>query len=249
MHWKDETWHEVLRLIAGMVGEKQAEELILFLMEQDGREDKLANLMLAAGCLSEVRNRRAIQATDEALWQKFVEKVIRYDPPYHYESEHETYEAGPTRERAIRLMASVWRSEKTRIWLRSAAGKTVTGSCGRRRSRSWRGAGRTMPRRCPSSRNAPAPMRNSGVRMTAVHELAQGWKDMPRRCRCSRNAPAPMNDYRVRRRRSRSWRGAGKTMPRRCRILQERARSDDENLVCGGRRSRSWRGAGRRMPR
>ena len=74
LHWKDETWHEVLRLIAGMVGEKQAEELILFLMEQDGRNDKLANLMLAGGCLSEVRNRRAIQATDEALRGTFVRK-------------------------------------------------------------------------------------------------------------------------------------------------------------------------------
>ena len=67
-YWKDETWHEVLRLIAGMVGEKQAERLILFLMEQDGRNHKLANLMLAAGCLSEVRNRRAIRATDCLLY-------------------------------------------------------------------------------------------------------------------------------------------------------------------------------------
>jgi hypothetical protein len=32
LHWKDESWHEVLRLVAGMVGDKQAEELILFLM-------------------------------------------------------------------------------------------------------------------------------------------------------------------------------------------------------------------------
>ena len=120
-HWKDETWHEVLRLIAGMVDEKKAEELILFLMEQDGRNDKLSNLMLAAGCLSEVRNRRAIRTTDEALRRKFVENVIRYNPPYYYESYEEDSEAGPTRRKAVGLIAFVWRSEKTRVRLKSTA--------------------------------------------------------------------------------------------------------------------------------
>ena len=43
-----------------MVDEKKAEELILFLINQDGRNHKLANLLLAGGCLSEVRNRRAV---------------------------------------------------------------------------------------------------------------------------------------------------------------------------------------------
>ena len=36
-HWKDESWHEVQRLITGMLEEKKAEKLILFLMQQDGR--------------------------------------------------------------------------------------------------------------------------------------------------------------------------------------------------------------------
>src|SRR5947209_352708 len=77
-HWKDETWHEVLRLIAGMIGEKQAEQLIRFLMEQDGRSDRLANLMLAAGCLSEVRNRRLVAPTDRTLRELMLKQAIRY---------------------------------------------------------------------------------------------------------------------------------------------------------------------------
>lgn len=81
-HWRDENWHQVLRLIAGMVGEKEAGELISFLMSLDGRSHKLANLMLAAGCLSEVRNRRTIHQTDQALLKRFFEDAIRYDPPY-----------------------------------------------------------------------------------------------------------------------------------------------------------------------
>ena len=75
-HWHDETWHEVLRLIAGMVGETQAGELIDFLMSLDGRFQKLANLMLAAGCLSEVRNRRAIQRVDQMLLRRLFEDAL-----------------------------------------------------------------------------------------------------------------------------------------------------------------------------
>ena len=119
--WKDEKWHEVLRLIAGMVTEKQAEELILLLMEQDGRHEKLANLMLAAGCLSEVRNRKVVEKTNDVLRRRFVEQAIRYGPPYYYELYEEFSEAGPTRVKAIGLIAFVWRGPKTRTWLRSTA--------------------------------------------------------------------------------------------------------------------------------
>jgi predicted NACHT family NTPase len=178
LHWRDETWHEVLRLIAGMVGEKQAEQLILFLMQQDGRNDKLANLMLAAGCLSEVRNRRAIQRTDEDLRRRFVEKVIRYDPPYYVEPYEEHSETAPTRRKAVGLIAFVWRSEKTRFWLRSSAERDVDsiirGAAVHELARGWRDDPETLPIvRDRATDEHPA------VRSAAVQELARGWKDDP----------------------------------------------------------------------
>ncbi len=176
-HWKDETWHEVLRLIAGMVGEKQAGELILFLIAQDGRNDKLANLMLAAGCLSEVRNRGAIQQTDEALRRKFLEKVIRYDPLYYYEPWKESSEVAPIREKAVALIAFVWRSEKTRVWLRSASEGDVDWIVRRAAvqelARGWKDDAETLPMLKERARSDE----NEYVRMTAVQELARGWKD------------------------------------------------------------------------
>ena len=120
-HWKDESWHEVLRLIAGMLEEKKAEKLILFLMSLDGSRDKLANLMLAVGCLSEVRNRRQIQSTDDALWDRFVSEAIRYDPPYYYESWRESAEVTPVRQTAVARIAGTWRGEKAHDWLKIAA--------------------------------------------------------------------------------------------------------------------------------
>jgi len=59
-HWHDESWHEVLRLIAGMLDSKWVGEILDYLM---GLEDKnKINLLLAAKCLTEVRNRTAISS-------------------------------------------------------------------------------------------------------------------------------------------------------------------------------------------
>jgi hypothetical protein len=148
-HWRDEWWHEVLRLIAGMVGEKQAGELIAFLMSLNGRSHKLANLMLAAGCLSEVRNRRPIQQQDEALLKRFFEDAIGYDPPYYYEPIQEWNETGPTRAKAVALIASVWRSAAVQSRLSSLANVSqdwiVRRAAVQELARSWKDDPNTLP--------------------------------------------------------------------------------------------------------
>ena len=58
-HWRDESWHEVLRLIAGMLDAKFVGEIIYFLIEQKDEEGNFTNLLMAAKCLSEVRNKTA----------------------------------------------------------------------------------------------------------------------------------------------------------------------------------------------
>lgn len=66
-HWQDETWHEVLRLICGMVDEETAAGIIAYLMKQRGIAriryggalaifSKYGNLFLAADCFEEIRN-------------------------------------------------------------------------------------------------------------------------------------------------------------------------------------------------
>ncbi len=178
-HWQDETWHEVLRLITGMVGERQAEHLILFLMEQDGRDHKLANLMLAAGCLSEVRNRRAIQATDKNLRRRFVEEVKCFDLPGDYEQPVERPEIASIRRRGVALVSSVWRSQETRAWLRSSAehdaDPIVRSAAVEELARGWK----DDPGIPPLLRDRARHDKDSGVRTAAVRELAHGWKDDP----------------------------------------------------------------------
>jgi HEAT repeat protein len=174
-HWRDETWHEVLRLIVGMLDEKKGGELIRYLIDQDGRDDKLANLMLAAGCLSEVRNRRAIAATDEQLRRLFTEHVIRYDPPYYYEPADEYKEVMPTRAAAVGLIASVWRSAEIRDWLRSAAEDdpdwVVRVAAVDELARGWRDDAGTLPWLKERARSDE----DRDVRSAAIRVLAQWW--------------------------------------------------------------------------
>ena len=231
LHWKDETWHEVLRLIAGMVGEKKAEALILFLMEQDGRNDKLANLILAAGCLSEVRNRQAIRTTDEGLRRRFVEKVIRYDPPYYYGPHMDDSEAAPTRRKAVGLIAFVWRSEKTHHWLRLVAGSDgdsiVRMAAVQELARGWKDDTEALPWLKERARSDE----NYAVRMVAVQELARGWKDDAETLPWLKERVCRDENYDVRtaavQELAREWKDDAETLP----ILKERARSDENFVV------------------
>jgi hypothetical protein len=63
MHWEDRSWHEVLRLICGMIDEKFAGEIIDFLTNEIGPQQSESddvkpawNLTLATQCLGELRN-------------------------------------------------------------------------------------------------------------------------------------------------------------------------------------------------
>jgi predicted NACHT family NTPase len=69
-HWHDESWHEVLRLIAGMIEPKFVGDILDYLMVQNGEGKRFFNLFLAAECLAEVRNRTAITLTASKLLVK-----------------------------------------------------------------------------------------------------------------------------------------------------------------------------------
>jgi HEAT repeat protein len=62
-HWSDPSWHEVLRLICGMIGEKFAGQIIDELLQVDPAPEEASepwSVALAISCLSEVRNIAAI---------------------------------------------------------------------------------------------------------------------------------------------------------------------------------------------
>jgi predicted NACHT family NTPase len=66
-HWQDETWHEVLQLIVGMIEPKFAGEIIEYLIKLHSDDKKFSILSLAVKCLVEVRNRSVIASTADKL--------------------------------------------------------------------------------------------------------------------------------------------------------------------------------------
>lgn len=96
-HWQDETWHEVLLLIAGMIEPKFVGEILDYLMVQDGEEEKFVNLFLAAKCLGEVRNRSAIASAATKLFNQLKDLT--------------KYKDWQVRDRAVQQLVYGWKDD------------------------------------------------------------------------------------------------------------------------------------------
>ncbi|MEH2176718.1 HEAT repeat domain-containing protein [Nostoc sp.] len=122
-HWQDESWHEVLLLIAGMIEPRFVGKILDYLMAQDGEEEKFVNLFLAAKCLVEVRNRSAIASTATLLLDK-LKNLTKYDLWYYYVP-HQDEEAKVFHEictQAVTAIATTWQeSSDTKAWLQERA--------------------------------------------------------------------------------------------------------------------------------
>ncbi len=123
-HWQDESWHEVLLLIAGRIDVKFVDEILEYLMVQDGEEEKFVNLFLAAKCLVEVRNRRVIESTAKKLLDK-LKDLTTYDLWYYYDPRiygEETKLVQEIHTQAITAIAMTWQeSFDTKTWLKELA--------------------------------------------------------------------------------------------------------------------------------
>ncbi|MBW4626999.1 MAG: HEAT repeat domain-containing protein [Brasilonema octagenarum HA4186-MV1] len=112
-HWQDETWHEVLRLIAGMIEPKFVGEILEYLMAHNGESEKFSNLFLAAKCLSDVRNRTAIAKTAQQLLNRF-KNLTKYDLNHYYDryrDQEEKKRVQEIRTEAVAAIATTWKDD------------------------------------------------------------------------------------------------------------------------------------------
>ncbi len=123
-HWQDETWHEVLRLIAGMIEPRFVGAIIEYLMLQKGEEQKFTNLFLAAKCLAEVRKRSVIGLTANKLLER-LKDLTKYDLWYYYDQlfdDKETKIVVEIRTQAVTAIATTWKDDfKIKSWLKQRA--------------------------------------------------------------------------------------------------------------------------------
>ncbi|XZO02380.1 MAG: HEAT repeat domain-containing protein [Microcoleus sp.] len=231
-HWDDESWQEVLCLIAGLIAGKLTEELIQFLIEQDGEAQKFTNLFLAAKCLDEVRDRKEIAAVDSKLLKQ-LNKLTKYDLNYYYEPyEEEANLVKEIRTTAVSAIAFAWKNNpKTLPWLKQRAqsddNSDVRSAAVQELARGWKDDPETLPflkQRAQSDDDW-------AVRSAAVQELARGWKDDPETLPILKQSAQSDNNWAVRsaavQELARGWKDDPETLP----WLKQLAQSDDNSDV------------------
>ncbi|MEH2308917.1 HEAT repeat domain-containing protein [Nostoc sp.] len=181
-HWQDESWHEVLLLIAEMIEPRFVGEILDYLMAQDGEAGKFVNLFLAAKCLVEVRNRSAIASTATKLLNK-LKDLIKYDLCYYYvlyDDQEETQLVQEIRTQAVTAIATTWQeSSDTKTWLKERATKDddndVRGAAVQELAKNFKDDPdtKTWLKECATKDD------DNDVRCVAIQELAKNFKDDP----------------------------------------------------------------------
>ncbi|MDF5709827.1 MAG: HEAT repeat domain-containing protein, partial [Nostoc sp. S4] len=200
-HWQDETWHEVLRLIAGMIESKFVGEILNYLMVQDGEEKKFINLFLAANCLAEVRNRSIIASMANQLLNE-LKDLTRYDLWYDYSflDEEETKLLQDIRTQAVATVAAIWKDNNDTLhWLKNRA--TADNVWNVRHA-----AIQALASNFKDDLNTRLILKNRAtadndgdVRRAALEALASNFKDDPDTCSFLKDRATADNDRGVRR--------------------------------------------------
>jgi predicted NACHT family NTPase len=179
-HWHDESWHEVLRLIAGLIEVKFVGDIIEHLIAENGEAEKFNNLFLAAKCLTEVKNANIIASTANNLLNN-IKNLTKYDLPYFYEDHDiEIVIVNEIRTKAVTAVATTWVEEsQTKMWLKSCIqtddDSSVRYVAVQELVRGWKDDPNTLP----ILKNRIQTDDDSSVRYVAVQELVRGWKDDP----------------------------------------------------------------------
>ncbi|MEH2159684.1 MAG: HEAT repeat domain-containing protein, partial [Nostoc sp.] len=235
-HWKDESWHEVLLLIAGMIESKFVGEILEYLMAQDGEEEKFVNLFLAAKCLVEVRNRSAIASTANKLLNK-LKDLTQYDLCYYYAPQRygeETELVREIRTQAVIAIVTTWQeSLDTKTWLKERATQDdhnyVRGAAVEELANNFK----NDPDTKTWLKERATQDDHEDVRGTAVQQLANNFKDDPNTKTWLKERATQDDDYFVRHIAVQKLAKNFKDDPDTKTWLKERATQDDDYFVRG----------------
>jgi predicted NACHT family NTPase len=231
-HWDDESWQEVLCLIAGLIDGRFTGELIEFLMRQDGEAQKFRNLFLAAKCLNEVRERKEIAAVETQLLERLKE-LTKYDLNYYYPPYgQETNLVKEIRTQAVSAIAFTWKDGAETLPLLKQRAQSDDNGFGRYATveeiaRGWKDDPETLPLLKQWAQSDD----NLFVRCAAVIEIARGWKNDPATLPLLKQLAQSDDNSAVRRAAveeiARRWKEDPETLP----LLKQRAQSDDNSAV------------------
>ncbi|MGJ5634887.1 HEAT repeat domain-containing protein, partial [Nostoc sp. CALU 1950] len=235
-HWQDESWHEILLLIAGMIEPRFVGEILDYLMAQDGEEEKFVNLFLAAKCLVEVRNRSAIASTANKLLNQ-LKDLTKYDLWYYYVLYHDEEETKLVQEihtQAVTAIATTWQeSLDTKTWLK----ERVTQDDHENVRRAAVGELAKNFKDDPDTKTFLKERATQGddmvLRSGAIRALARNFKDDPDTKTFLKEGATQYDDWFVRSGAVRALAQNFKDDPDTKTFLKERATQDDDGYVRG----------------
>ena len=180
-HWQDESWHEVLRLISGMIEPRFVAEIIDFLLDQkidkstfldesnELKKEGLSNLLLAAECFVEVRNRNSIASTSSKLL-KTLQREVEGQTPYRF-----NYECADT---IVNNIASTWQDNSELLaWLKERALNDQNWAVRRVAVEAIGQGWKDDPDTLPWLKERALNDQDEYVRSAAVQAIGQGWRD------------------------------------------------------------------------
>ncbi|MEP6518697.1 HEAT repeat domain-containing protein [Microcoleus vaginatus] len=232
-HWRDESWHEVLGLMAGMVDAKFTGEVLEYLIGENGEAEKFSNLFLAAECVSEVKNRNESAAIARNLRERLKE-LTRYGNITNFTPSEYDNLVYQIHRQAVAAVAETWKDDPETLPILKQRAQSDDDSAVRRAAvqelaRGWKDDPETLPilkQRAQSDDDLK-------VRRAAVQEIARGWKDDPETLPILKQRAQSDDDWNVRyaavQEIARGWKDDPETLP----WLKQRAQSDDDWNVRG----------------
>ena len=232
-HWRDESWHEVLRLIAGMLknANRFTSDILEYLIGEDGEAEKFSNLFLAAECVSEVKKRNDIAGVAGEVRDR-VKELTKYgniNTSTSQEYKNIVYEI---HRKAVTTVAKTWKDDPETLPLvtelaRSSDNSDVGGAAVQEIARGWKDDPKILPLLKELARSSD----NSYARGTAVQEIASGWKDDPETLPLFTELARSDDDSSVRYVALQEivwgWKNDPETLP----LLMQWARSDDNYII------------------
>jgi predicted NACHT family NTPase len=181
-HWPDETWHEVLRLVAGQLAPKFVKEILEWLLEQaikDGSNKSIKALFFAAELVNEVRNRSALEITEVRIYMR-LKALTSYKEKTGEFSIAKRLWIVFHGHRAHQLLQNVWIVKlETWEWLINLArfdeDWSVREFAVDELARRWKGDPETLGILAERARSDE----HKKVRHKAFRELVSGWKEDP----------------------------------------------------------------------
>nr|WP_322686911.1 HEAT repeat domain-containing protein [Nostoc sp. DedQUE07]MDZ8133626.1 HEAT repeat domain-containing protein [Nostoc sp. DedQUE07] len=232
-HWQDETWHEVLRLIAGMIEAKFVGEILDYLMVQDGEEEKFINLFLAAKCLAEVRNRSVIALVANKLLNK-LKDLTKYDLWYYYSffDDEETKLVKEVCTQAVATVAAIWKDNSdTLYWLKDRATADDSWNVRRAAIEALASNFKDDPDTHSILKDHATADDDEDVRCAAIEALTSNFKDDPDTHSILKDRATADDNGNVRRAAIEALTSNFKDDPDTHSILKDRATADDEEDV------------------